>query len=516
MSSYDDVLASFWQYEHALMANDLDALDRFFAPGDRTLRGDAAGLLVGHEAISRFRGTRGGAPKRRILGVHVREAGDGYAVLVAETAPETGGRGLQTQLWRRTDDGWVIEVAHVSAPAPAITPSVWRVVGAPLVPAPTDSGPLAGHRVAVKDLFAVEGFATGGGVPAFLAEQEPATRTAPAVTALLQAGASVQGIATTDEFAYSIAGRNSHYGAPANAAVRGALPGGSSSGPASAVALGQADIGLGTDTGGSIRVPASYQGLWGLRPTHGAVHTAGLLPLAPSFDTIGWLTRTGRELLAAASVSLSAPEDLPASYAIAPQMLDLLDPGVRDAFLATVAPLNPVEVTLPDLDGLFETFRTIQAIEAWHTHGAWIEAHPGTLGGDVAARFAFARSLSAEVEAAARLTRDLAVLRLESVLGDRVLLLPSASTIAPPVDADDARIEQVRAGTLRLTCIAGLLGRPAISVPLMTVDGAPVGLSLVGPRGSDLALIERGMTLAGEDVDIEGIPSESYAETVDV
>src|SRR4051794_6997882 len=129
-----------------------------------------------------------------------------------------------------------------------VDPSVWRETGTPLV-AGRPGGPLTGLRVAVKDLFALAGHPVGAGVPAYLDAARPEPRTASAVAALLDAGADVAGIARTDEFAYSIAGANPHYGTPPNAAVPGALPGGSSNGPASAVGLGQADIGLGTDTG---------------------------------------------------------------------------------------------------------------------------------------------------------------------------------------------------------------------------------------------------------------------------
>jgi Asp-tRNA(Asn)/Glu-tRNA(Gln) amidotransferase A subunit family amidase len=164
------------------------------------------------------------------------------------------------------------------------------VAGVPLAP-PLGSGPLDGLGIAVKDLIAVEGHPTGGGVPAYLAGQPPQAASAPVVTALRRAGAHLVGLAQTDEFAYSIAGSNSHYGAAPNPAAPSRLGGGSSSGPAAAAALGQAQVGLGTDTAGSIRVPAAYQGLVGFRPTHGAVPADGVLPLAPSFDTVGWLTR---------------------------------------------------------------------------------------------------------------------------------------------------------------------------------------------------------------------------------
>ncbi|BDZ45654.1 AtzH-like domain-containing protein [Naasia aerilata] len=270
----DGLLEAFWTYEQALMDDDVAVLDALFAPGPHTLRGDALGLLVGSDAISAFRRGRGGAPRRRIETVHVRPAGPDAAVVIAVLVPDFGGRGQQTQLWRRGTSGWQVAAAHVSAPAPAVDSRIWRLVGTPLVAGPGE-GPLKRERVAVKDLFAIEGQQVGAGVPLFLRESPVQTATAPAVAELVAAGAHVVGIARTDQFAYSIAGDNEFYGTPPNAVVPGALPGGSSSGPASAVALGQASVGLATDTAGSIRVPASYQGLWGLRTTHGAVSTEG-------------------------------------------------------------------------------------------------------------------------------------------------------------------------------------------------------------------------------------------------
>ncbi len=517
---------AFWEYERALMANDLVALDRLFAPGPDTVRGDAGGILIGHDTISAFRNGRGGAPKRAVLEVIVRHIDDDNAVVIAVTSPATGGRGQQTQVWNRSAGTWVVTTAHVSSPAPAIGAATWRVVGTPLVAGAT-SGALVGRSVAVKDLFEVEGFAVGAGVPAFLAEQSPALGMAAAVSALLDAGASVTGIAQTDEFAYSIAGKNVHYGTPPNPAVSGAIPGGSSSGPASAVASGQVDIGLGTDTGGSIRVPASYNGLWGLRPTHGAVSRSGLLPLAPSFDTVGWLTRDAATLAAAAATSLdsAAQSSVGAGLAIAPALSALLTDEVREVFAAAVdglardavspaalppdavspaaLPLDIVEVDLGDLDELFEAFRMAQASEAWASWGSWVAAHPGALGDDIAGRFAFASTITEQQALDAAAAWDDARAKLDALLGDRVLVLPSASSVAPSTTASAAEIDVVRAGTLRLTCIAGITGRPGLSVPALWVrrptsaTPVPVGLGLVGPRFSDLALIGLGEQLAG-------------------
>lgn len=386
----------------------------------------------------------------------------------------------------------------------ALDSRIWRVVGEPLL-GPTAAGPLDGHIVAVKDVFAVEGFALGAGVPAYLAGAERAPRSAASLSVLLAAGASVRGIAQTDQFAYSIAGRNPAYGTPPNPAVPGAIPGGSSSGPAAAVAMGQATIGLGTDTAGSIRIPASYQGLWGLRTTHGAVSVDGVLPLAPSFDTVGWLTRDGETLAAVTRASLGAvaPHTPGARLVTAPALADSSTPDVARAFAAAVDALAAAgaEVhTLDDpafgadaLDALYAAFRTVQAAEAWAQHGAWIEAHPGALGDDIAARFAWASTITAGAAGEARAALDGARTALDAALGATVLVLPSASSVAPPTDADGAEIEAVRTATLRMTAVAGATGRPAVSVPGLSAGGAPIGVCFVGPRASDIALVERAM-----------------------
>ena len=309
-----------------------------------TMRGDAAGLLVGHDAISAFRGVRGGVPPRVIERIEHRELAPDVALLVSVSRFAGGGTGLQTQVWERIDGRWLITAAHVTPRSQALDRSVWRTVGDPLWQGAWE-GALAGLTVAVKDLFAIKGYRIGAGNPAFLDEARAETTTAAAVTDLLRGGASLRGIARTDEFAYSIAGDNAHYGTPPNGALPGALPGGSSSGPASAVATGQAEIGLATDTAGSVRVPASYQGLWGLRTTHGLVPRQGLLPLAQSFDTIGWLTRDGETLQRVVDWCLSydgsestenvygeSDDDLPWRFVVPTEVLDAVEPDTRAAF----------------------------------------------------------------------------------------------------------------------------------------------------------------------------------------
>lgn len=489
-------------YEAALVADDLDALAAFFEPGPDTLRADRSGVLVGHDRITGFRGRRGGIGARRVLELRIHPVGGDAAHVVTVNAPASGGRGTVSQLWRRhASEGWRVAAAHVTAPAPALDRSIWREIGSPLVRGAAD-GPLAGRAVAVKDLFAVEGRHIGVGVKAFLAEAPVQEASAPAVQALLDAGADVLGIAQTDQFAYSVAGLNPDYGTPPNGAVPGAIPGGSSSGPASAVALGQADIGLGSDTAGSIRVPASYQGLWGLRPTHGAVSLERVHPLAPRYDTAGWLTRDGGTMRAVAEVGLAGRASVePATRLLAAPAVGMAcAPEVRAAFHAALErmveagrEIAPVDV--PDLSELLMAFRLTQSAEAWRSDGAWVESHPGALAPDVQARFDWARAVTPETEAAALSDVTRHAIAIEGALGDSVLLLPSAASAAPALDADEATLEARRQATLSMTAIAGLTGRPGLSVPLLDTPSGPVGLCLVGPKDSERALIRLGLAL---------------------
>ena len=498
-SDLGQVAAGFERYERALMANDLATLDELFLDEADTLRADASGVLTGAEAIRGFRRGRGGAPQRIVDRLHLRAVGDGVVVALAELRRADGGRGLQTQVWVRRDPGWRIAAAHVSSHAADADP-IWRLRGTPLVTGAPD-GPLTGLTVAVKDLFAVAGYRRGAGVPRWLIEAPTEPAHAAAVQRLLDSGADVAGIAQTDQLAYSLAGQNAAYGTPPNPAVPNGLPGGSSSGPASAVSLGQADVGLGTDTGGSIRVPASYQGLFGLRPTHGAVSADGLIPLAPRFDTVGWLTRSAEVLHRIGEVLLAPAKPRPITrLLLAADLLALADPEVAEAVeraareLARAAHLEVEvtdEVTGGEIDSWLSTFRTLQLAEAERSHGSWVRAHAGALGSDVAQRFTNAAAVTAKDEAVAE--QQAAAVRsrlLARVTPGVCLVAPGASSTAPPAAIDPPAMTVTRSATLRLTCLSGLSGAPAVVLPTLTSTGLPAGLCLLGAVGCDRDLLE--------------------------
>ncbi|MEV0894738.1 amidase family protein [Promicromonospora sp. NPDC050262] len=367
--------------------------------------------------------------------------------------------------------------------------SVWRVrPEAGSLVAPTGSGVLDGESVAVKDLFAVAGERVGAGNPAWLAAAPVEEEHADAVARLLAAGAAVTGLARTEEFAYSLTGANAHYGTPPNPHAPGRISGGSTSGPATAVAAGQASVALGTDTGGSVRVPAAYQGLWGIRPTHGAVPAGGLLPLAPSFDTVGWLARDAGTLARVGEVLLPAdaaalPEDAP--LVVSDALLDLAAPEVRDAVGRFVRTAGAEPVDWAPEPVWLAAFQTLQAAEAWAVHGAWLADRMDTLGPAVRGRFERARSIGVADAEVARADVGRARALIRDRLGDRVLVLPSTATVAPrPEEAEAAR-----EATMLLTCIAGIGGLPAVSVPVTTSGGLPAGACLVGPAGSDRSLL---------------------------
>jgi amidase len=375
--------------------------------------------------------------------------------------------------------------------------AIFRVSGDPLV-AGSGAGTLTGRTVAVKDLFAVSGHAVGAGNPTWLAEAAVEARNADAVDALLSAGADVVGIAQTDELAFSLFGTNAHYGTPPNPAAPDRVTGGSSNGPASAVALDLADIGLGSDTGGSIRVPASHCGLYGLRPTHGAVSLTGVLPLASSFDTVGWLTRDAHTLQQVAGV-LAADGAAPIGrLLLAEDFFELAEPESQRVLRVTAEDLAArhglaLESTTVlgggDIDEWLHAFRTIQTAEAWTAHGQWLQRHPGAVQDEIAQRFWMgSRVAPDELARARRMMEDVRAALVARVPPGTCLVQPAAGGPAPPRRMDDEQKAHARAGTLRLTCPAGLAGLPVVAVPGGRVPAGPVGLCLVGHPGSDSAL----------------------------
>jgi amidase len=379
------------------------------------------------------------------------------------------------------------------------------------VSAPLTKGPLSPLRLAVKDIFDVAGYPTGCGNPHMLALSGIKTGTAWAVTALVDAGAVFVGKACTDELAFSMNGKNAHYGTPRNGGAPDRIPGGSSSGSASAVSNGLADIALGTDTGGSVRAPASHCGLIGMRPTHGRVSLSGAMDLAPDFDTCGWFSRdidtfarVGDVLLGADCCALpDAPQVLLASDINA-----MLAPRVQAVFadtLARLAPVlgtaRPVQAAGDSIDSLYWAFRHIQGYQAWAQHGERIERYGMQLGPGVKDRFAWSSQIvQADMPQHEAVRRSFNEQFLALLGRDRVLVMPTMPDIAPLLSESEEALDDYRNQAIRMLCLAGLSGCPQISLPLMTLDGAPFGFSLIGPPGSDSSLI----ALARRLIDVAG------------
>lgn len=369
------------------------------------------------------------------------------------------------------------------------------------------TGPLSGLSFGAKDLFDVEGYPTGGGSPFVLAMSGIKARTAASVQRLLDAGAHLAGKTVTDEFAFSLNGINAHFGSPINGAAPDRISGGSSSGSASAVSNRLCDAALGTDTGGSVRGPASHCGLYGIRPTHGRVSLEGCLDLAPSLDTCGWFardiatfSRVADVLLAGDAVELPAPVKL-----LWPEDLwSLAVPAAREAHAAAIERIRKVlgepevvTVTLDSLDAIYWAFRYIQGREAWNTHGALITRYQPPLGPGVAERFAWSSGVTDTQVAEARAFRERYRSHIDALLGrSGVLLMPTMPDISPLRSTNESDLDDYRNRALRMLATAGLCGLPQLSMPLTQKDRAPLGISLLGPRGSDRAIIALAQRIA--------------------
>jgi len=373
----------------------------------------------------------------------------------------------------------------------------------------SESGPLSGFRMVVKDLFAIAGHRTGAGNPYWLATHPVARETSPVIRDLQKAGAQLIGKTLTDELAYSLNGVNTHYGTPLNPMAPERLPGGSSTGSAVAVAAGEAEIGLGSDTGGSIRVPASYNGLFGIRPTHGAISTEGMVPLAPLFDTVGWMSRDSATLLAVGRALLPGADECDGSGVVRVGVLEPTMDGVelwqadQEAWLRQQPQLEvhrriPLEAAW--LTSASEYFRVLQGRAIWQTHGDWFREVDPRMAEDIRTRLEWCCQLSAEDETAARsgqmrLHQDISAW-FESV---DMIVMPTTPGPAPRLDASSEWMRDYRAKLMGLTAPAGLAGLPQVHLPVITQEGAPAGVSLLGPRHSDITLLKLADALCGAE-----------------
>ncbi|WP_420548949.1 amidase [Curvivirga sp.] len=374
----------------------------------------------------------------------------------------------------------------------------------------TGEGKLNRMTFAVKDIFHMAGHKNSFGNPDWLRTHDAATQNAPVIEKLLAAGATGRGATHTVEMAFSLIGHNSHYGTPINPNALDCDPGGSSSGSASAVAGGLVDFALGSDTSGSVRIPSSHCGLYGLRPTHNRIPLEGILPLAPGFDTIGWfardpqlLRRVGQVLFddwetPSKDLKFLAPKEIwdQASPAVVKELLPKLE-VIAEIF----GDIKEVELTSPNetIEDWFNSNRHVQGWEIWQTHKDWVEKEKPTFSDGVAGRMEWAQTVTeAEWKAGEEVRAEVAN-NLKKIIGDgTILVFPSSHEPAPLRDLPVEEMEAYRFASLRMTCLSGITGTPQITMPLGRVNRRPVGLSFLAWRGNDEKLLALAEALGGE------------------
>ena len=366
-------------------------------------------------------------------------------------------------------------------------------------------GPLSGLTFAAKDLFDVAGYPTGGGNPDWPKYYPIPKRHSWAVQRLLDAGATLIGKTITDEVSLGIVGENAFYGTPVNVRAPDRVPGGSSSGSAAAVAAGICDTAIGSDTGGSVRVPASFCGLYGIRPTHGRIDVSGMLPQAPSSDTTGWFARDAATFARVSTVMLdeAIPTELPRRLIVAVDAFAFAEAEVGDALQPLLGKLKALigdvreEVMAPA--GIVQwarAQRTLQPSEAWLTFKDWIERYNPRLAYNVARNIYTGSQISETERHWAELVRREARGRMHHLLPPGAILSLPTTPFPAPKRGQPLSVASVERD--RILCLAahgGLTGVPQVSIPGSMVDGLPIGLSIIGGPGADASLIATATAL---------------------
>ncbi|MDC0093680.1 amidase family protein [Alphaproteobacteria bacterium] len=362
-----------------------------------------------------------------------------------------------------------------------------------------NEGLLKDLNFVTKDMCDVKNYKTSCGNPDFYNKCKPAKDFAPFLKELLNKGAILKGITICDEFFYSVIGENTHYGTPTNLNAPNCVPGGSSSGSAAALTTNLYDFSIGSDTGGSVRVPASFCGLYGIRPTHGRIASAGVYPMAPSFDTIGWFANNIDVFKKIGHVLLNiknATKESFKSLVVSQDLLELADESVQKLFneyLKTYLPnLEKIQISKKNKDEIADYFRILQGGEIKKYVIPWIEKNSPKISPEINNRIKMASKITKIEINNAKKFRDNLILEVNiSLPKGNIAIFPTTPFSAPLCGQSDTTLGVSRKKLMAMTSIAGMTSRPQISIPKLKDNTSPVGISLLGWKNSDEILLNK-------------------------
>ena len=362
-----------------------------------------------------------------------------------------------------------------------------------------NTGLLKDLKFVSKDMCDIKNFKTSCGNPDFYKKCKPANDFAPFLKKILNKGAKLKGITICDEFFYSVIGENNHYGTPVNLNAPNCVPGGSSSGSAAALTTNLYDFSIGSDTGGSVRVPASFCGLYGIRPTHGRIDATGVYPMAPSFDTIGWFSRDVDIFKKVGSVLLNKDEASNISfnsYVIAEDLLELAEENLQRQFIeylnTNLPNLLRIKISIKDKAEIADYFRILQGGEIKEHVIPWIEKNNPEISTEINNRIKMASNITKdEINLANKFRKDLISEVNISLPKGNIAIFPTTPFSAPLCGQDEYALGASRKKLMSMTSITGMTSRPQISIPKLKDKTGPVGISLLGWENSDEILLNK-------------------------
>ena len=361
------------------------------------------------------------------------------------------------------------------------------------------NGNLKNLKFVLKDMCDVKNIKTSCGNPDFYKACEPAKKHAEFLSNILSEGAILEGITICDEFFYSVIGENSHYGTPKNLNAPNCVPGGSSSGSAAALTTDLFDFSIGSDTGGSVRVPASFCGLLGIRPTHGRINANGVYPMAPSFDTIGWFSNNIKTFQKIGEVLLDKNENENITFnqfVIAEDLLELVDTDIKNQFNSYYKELHPnikhIRLSKFSKSEIADNFRILQAGEIKEHVIPWIEKNKPKISLEINSRIEMASEiLPLEIDAAKTFRQEIISEINNSLPEGDIAIFPTTPFSAPKCGQSDQDLGSDRKKIMEMTSIAGMTSRPQISIPKFKGKTGPVGISILGWQYSDEVLLNK-------------------------